>query len=324
MKTPTDWTIEQSANYVLHAAPTEDTRQAFAESIAKGLAREARCFEARFLYDRVGSEIYERITEQVEYYPTRAEAGLLLEHAGNIRERVGQGTFVELGSGSSTKTRHLLDTGFERYVPIDISASALRQAALSLCVAYPDLQIEALATTYDQGLAQVERFEPAMIGFLGSSLGNLTDRETDELLRSVAEALPIGGHLLLGVDLVKSRARLEAAYNDAEGWSRRFTLNMLDRMNRELGTEIPVDSAEHVAFYNEAQDRIEIYAEFLHDVDIDVLGQRFQIRRGERIRTEISRKYRIAQLAKTAARSGFALETSYTDGDVALLLFQRG
>ncbi len=302
--------------------PIEATTE-FARATLRGLSRRPRELEARFLYDAVGSEIYERITEQPEYYLTGAEDALLSQHATDIRGRLSGDTLVELGSGSSTKTRRLLDTGFRHYLPIDISAAALQSARKDLSSQYPGLQIEDMTATYGDGLRKAGGHNPSLISFLGSSIGNLTDSETSTLLRQVSDALTPGSHFLLGVDLIKDTARLEAAYNDAAGFSERFTLNILDRMVRELGAVIPEGVIGHRALYNEDKERIEIYAEFHRPGTIHVLGHQFEFQQGERIRTEISRKYRIENLQVNASRHGLMLETSYSNGEMALLLLRR-
>ena len=323
MDTPVRWTTEHHGNFTLHMAPSPDLRLAFAQSVVDGLSAQQRCLSAAFLYDAIGSTVYERITEQPEYYLTGAEDRLLALHAGSIRRLANADTLVELGSGSSTKTRRLLDTGFRRYLPIDISTTALREAGRDLARRYPTLAIEGLATGYHDGLAQVSSLDGVLLSFLGSSMGNLTPAETDDFLERVASTLRPGSAFLLGVDKVKDHARLEAAYNDAAGWSAAFTKNLFTRMNAELGTAIDLDGIEHVAYFNDRLERIEIYARFLQEARIQVLGHAFRIAAGEMVRTEISRKYRPLEVAADARRFGFELLEVFEDADFGVLLLQR-
>lgn len=322
MRTPDGWTREEGGRWVLHRAPESDLRSAFAHAVVRGLSKEPRTLPDAFLYDATGSEIYEQITAQPEYYLTNAEDALLARHAARIRELAGNVTLVELGSGSSTKTRHLLDAGFKRYVAIDISPTALREAAKTLAGAYPKLELHALATTYGEGMRHLHQVQPAMLCFLGSSIGQLTPAETDAFFEDVSHALQPGSAFLLGVDKVKDPARLEAAYDDAAGWTAKFTKNLFARMQRELGLDHA--EVEHVAFYNDRLERIEIYAEFPQEQTFEVHGQRFRIAKGERVRTEISRKFRPSEVAANAARFGLHLEEVFQDDDFAVLLLRRG
>ena len=327
----TGWTRLQAEGYSILQDSKGEVGLAFAESVARGLEDHPRWLDCRYLYDRAGSEIYERITEQTEYYPTRTEAAILAEQAGRIRQLVGDVTVVELGSGSSAKTRHILDAwsaeGPARYVPIDISGSALEGACEDLTHAYADLTVEGIAASYDRGLGLSSHLSPLMLMFLGSTVGNFNSQELDGFLEMVSAQLRADDFFLLGIDLVKDAGLLEAAYNDAAGWTERFTKNLFAHMNRSLGTQVPLDAVEHVAYYNDSLRRIEIYARFKEEVTIELptIGREFRIAAGEMVLVEISRKFKAHEMAANAARFGFELEEHFEDSEAlfGLLLMRR-
>ncbi|MFN2420128.1 MAG: ergothioneine biosynthesis protein EgtB [Gemmatimonadota bacterium] len=307
--------------------------EAFAHSVGRGLSDHPRWLHCRYLYDAAGSEIFLKITEQPEYYPTRAEREILLENADAVRAIAGDTALVELGAGTADKTRYLLAAWCRAsaaapvaYVPVDIDATVLTEAAARLAREFPDLVVTGLATSYERGLDFLRQSSPVCLVFLGSTIGNFNPDETDAFLGRLATALTPDDTLLLGVDLVKDPATLEAAYNDAVGWSEAFTRNLFTRMNRELGTRIPVESIEHVAYWNDRLERIEIYARFLEQASIELaaIGRRFRIAAGEMILTEISRKYRHDKIAADLARFGFRLEATFLDSldRFAVLLFR--
>lgn len=311
---------------------TPTSPEAFAYSVARGLSDAARWLHCRYLYDAEGSRIFQEITRQPEYYPTRAEASILERRADAIRAAAGDVPIVELGSGSSEKTRRLIRAwsdagGPVRYVPIDIDPEVVTEAARTLSEEFEDLAITALATSYERGLDALAGSSPMCVVFLGSTIGNLNPDETDDFLARLERTLAPGDTLLLGVDLVKDVATLEAAYDDAAGWSRAFTRNLFARMNRELGTAVPVDSVDHVAYWNDRLERIEIHARFSEPVEVrlDSIGRRYRIAKGEMVLTEIARKYRIDRIETDLARFGFRLEERWTDEEerFALLLFRR-
>jgi dimethylhistidine N-methyltransferase len=331
LETPQGWTRDTGSGYVLHREPQTDVRLAFAEAVVRGMEDDPRTLPCTYLYDSEGSHIFEQITVQPEYYQTRTEDAILEEAATSFRRRIGTSTVVELGSGSSTKTRNLLaawcEKGPTRYVPIDVSGAALEQACVDLTTRLPSLTVEALATTYENGLPLAAQFSPLMLVFLGSTVGNFTHAQLDIFLDLLSGQLHPDDRLLLGVDRVKATDRLEAAYNDAAGWTARFTLNFFARMNRELGTKVPLDAVEHVAYYNETLARIEIYARFLREVRIEIpsLGRGFRLAPGEMVRTEISRKFRPDHVAANLSRFGFSLEEERSDPEslFSVLLFRR-
>src|SRR5688500_14125769 len=236
--------LESCERWSVHLDGTTTSDDAFAHSVARGLSDHPRWLHCRYLYDDEGSRIFSKITEQPEYYLTGAESEILAARSDEIRALAGAVPIVELGAGSATKTRHLLDAwsrasggGEVRYVPIDIDPSVLTRAARELAGAYADLRVTGLATSYERGLDAVRGLSPMCLVFLGSTIGNLNPEETDAFLARLQRALAPDDSFLLGLDLVKDVHVLEDAYDDAAGWSRRFTQNLLARMNRELGTE---------------------------------------------------------------------------------------
>jgi gamma-glutamyl hercynylcysteine S-oxide synthase len=331
LKTPPGWQHHQDGRLLLHADPDSEAPLAFALSVAAGLDSDPRWLDSQYLYDAHGSALFERITEQPEYYQTRTEDALLVAHAARIRDLVGDVTLVELGSGSSAKTRRLLDAwtarGSARYVPVDVSLEMLTRACRSLCARYPALRVEAVATSYERAFPLLSQFSPMTLVFLGSSIGNLGQHAQYEFLARISKTLANDDFFLVGLDFAHDAAVLEAAYADRAGWTARFTQNLFSRMNRELGTQIPLDALEHEAFYDVRRERIEIHARFNREVqfDIPVLGRSFRIARGERIRTEVSHKYRPETACAAIERQGFSRHWSAYDEQerFGLFLFRR-
>jgi iron(II)-dependent oxidoreductase len=311
---------EHHRGFTLAVDTPHDAQEGFAQSVVRGLSDHPRWLNCRYLYDAAGSELFERITEQPEYYQTRTEAALLAAHAAEIRALAGAPTLVELGSGSSTKTRHLLRAWTAggrraRYVPIDISGDMLRRSCEALGVEHPGLDVQGIAASYERALPILHECSPLTLIFLGSTIGNFNPQETADFFDRVSAGLSAGDHFLLGIDLVKDVRTLEAAYDDAAGWTARFTKNLFGRMNRELGTRLDLDAIEHVAYYNERLDRIEIFARFTREaiVELPRLGRTFRIAPGEMVLTEISRKFHPDEMAATAARFGFETVRVFTD-----------
>lgn len=289
-------------------------------------------WHCRFLYDAEGSRLFEAITEQPEYYPTRTEAAILERHAADIRAITGPVTLVELGSGYSVKTEHLLsayaqDDAQVDYVPVDVSINALRVAGRSIAASFPEVNFTGIGGTYASAFPVFRHVSPQMVVFLGSTLGNFSESEHEAFWRSMAEHLPAGDSFLLGVDLVKDPGTIEAAYNDAAGVTARFARNYFARMNRELGSELDLDQIEHVAAWNAGRQRMEISARFhlTQRVHVKPIDRVFHIRAGEQLRTEISRKFRLPELTADLARFGFRLRRAFTDDDqwFGLLLLER-
>jgi iron(II)-dependent oxidoreductase len=325
------WQVIERDGFSLRVDPERQSPLAFALSIAQGLDSRPRRLDASYLYDAAGSALFDQITEQPEYYLTRAEDRLLQAHATEIREAAGASVLVELGSGASMKTQRLLDAwslaGPCTYVPVDVDATAIEQACAALRVRYPDssrLRLQGIAATYERALTALPSSEKMTLVFLGSSLGNLGWREYPAFCQFVASALLPGDHFLVGVDLVKSAARIEAAYNDAAGVTAAFTRNLFARMNRELGTRIPDSAVEHVAYYDAERERVEIFAQALQEltIQVPVLGREFRIARGERILTEVSHKFRADAFIVALERLGLRSKWRSAEAeDFGLFLF---
>ncbi|MGD9810784.1 MAG: L-histidine N(alpha)-methyltransferase [Sphingobium sp.] len=299
---------------------------AFRSDVLKGLSEPQKAVPARWLYDLAGSELFEDITRLPEYYPTRAETALLRRHGADVARLTGPGrAVVEFGSGSSTKTPLLLgEVDAAAYLPVDISGDFLEQSAAQLSGGFPDLPVIPIEADFMRPVPlppQVSGLPP--LGFFpGSTIGNMVPRTAVDLLRSMRETLGRGAHLLIGFDRVKPVHRLIAAYDDAQGITARFNLNLLERINRELGGDIPVDWFRHVARWNEDWSRIEMHLEATADVDFRVGPSRFSMQRGETIHTENSHKYTPDQARLMLQASGWSPCALWTDdaGDFMLLL----
>ena len=295
-------------------------REDFRRAVLTGLDASPRAIPARFLYDARGSALFDAICEQPEYYPTRTEASILTACAREIARLAGPGcALVEYGSGSSVKTRLLLDAMPElhAYVPIDISRRHLDATARRLREDYPWLRVEPVCGDYMALEALPSEIDGARrIGFFpGSTIGNLTPEEAVLFLRRARRLLRSDGALILGVDLKKDPARLHDAYNDVAGVTAQFTLNLLRRMNRELEANFDLSAFAHEAFFNEVEGRIEIYLRSLQDQVISIAGRRFSFAAGERVHTEYSYKYDDADIADLARGGGFSLAHTWTDPD---------
>jgi L-histidine N-alpha-methyltransferase len=292
----------------------------FASSTVAGLSTCPRHLECRFLYDSRGSALFDRITEQPEYYLTRTEAAILAANAHRIREITGPVTLLELGSGSSVKTECLLRAWLDhsrsaRYIPVDVSESALRRACRAIAKVHPAVRVVGVNADYRGAFPLFREASPAMVLFLGSSIGNFTREETSSFLGSLSTALSPGDFFLLGVDLVKEPSLIEAAYNDAAGVTAEFTRNLFVRMNRELGSGIELSAIEHVASYNRAEEQVDIHARFVRQQTVRVkpLEKSFIIEGGEMVQTEISRKFRMQELTLHLEKAGFETVEVFTD-----------
>lgn len=309
-----------AADTRLHISCPVSVLSRFGEDVIAGLSAARKSLPPRYFYDQYGSELFEQICRQPEYYPTRTEAGLMRRRASEVLDLVGECTLVELGSGSALKTRLFLDEyqrrGYPmRYVPIDISAAMLRESAEGLIADYPRLSIQALATDYLSGLAALPSARQRLVLFLGSNLGNFNDAEQAELFSRLAAALQPRDYVLLGLDLRKRVDILEAAYNDAAGVTAAFNLNMLRRINREFGANFNLARFSHLAFYNRAQHQIEMHLEsqVAQEVEIAELGLRAFFAPRETIHTEISRKFDAEQVAAQLWPYGFEACARWTD-----------
>ncbi|QTH23152.1 L-histidine N(alpha)-methyltransferase [Rhizorhabdus wittichii] len=302
----------------------EGVDPAFRADVLNGLAQRQKAVPARWFYDRAGSELFERITTLPEYYPTRTETALLKAHAAEAAALVGPGrAVVEFGSGSSVKTPLLLARmDAAAYVPIDISGDFLRQSSVELAAKFPDLPVIPIEADFMKPVtlpASVR--DRAMLGFFpGSTIGNMVPRTAIDLLRSMRATLGDRSHLLIGVDRIKDIGRLIAAYDDAEGVTARFNLNLLIRINRELDGTIPVDRFRHVARWNADWNRIEMHLEAIEDVAFEVSGRPATMRRGETIHTENSHKYTPDQARLMLQASGWSPCAQWSDAEDNFLI----
>jgi dimethylhistidine N-methyltransferase len=293
--------------------------RAFRTDVLRGLASSPRELPCKYFYDEAGSELFEQITELDEYYLTRTERGIMERHAGEMAERLGpRCLLIEYGSGSSTKTRLLLDalTVPAGYVPIDVSGAFLRRAAADLAREYPDLRIAPVCADFNGPInlpAVARHAARRVIYFPGSTIGNFTPAEAFALLRRTAELCGPGGAFLVGTDLQKDPRILEAAYNDRPGVTAAFNRNILVRINRELEGNFVIEHFHHRAWYNEPIGRIEMYLQSDRRQRVRAAGSEFPFLGGESIRTEYSYKYTLDGIREMAQAAGFRLEHSWTD-----------
>ncbi len=272
---------------------------AFSEAIRRGLSQKQKIIPARYFYDQRGSELFEKITRLPEYYPTRTEVSLLKAHSGEIARIVGENrVVVEFGSGSSMKTPIFVEAlDAAAYVPIDISADFLFAAARDLAEALPGLDVLPVAGDFTKEIALPSAVAGmSMIGFFpGSTIGNLTPAAAIDMLRSFRAILGQDPWLAIGIDLKKNIHTLEAAYEDADGVTAAFNLNLLARINRELGGNIDLDAFEHRAKWNADEGRIEMHLVVRHGTDFEIAGEHYAMRAGETIHTENSYKYSLSE-----------------------------
>jgi len=297
----------------------EPAAQTFYDDVVAGLSRPERSLPCKYFYDERGSKLFEQICQLDEYYLTRTELSIMRRHAGQMAEQIGRGVMlVEYGSGSSIKTRILLDHLADpvAYVPVDISRDHLQQSADDLHRHYPDLEVLPVCADFTEDFElPVSRREPThdAVYFPGSTIGNFQPQAAQAMLRRIVRLCGCGGGLLIGIDLQKDARTLEAAYDDSQGVTAQFNLNLLRRINRELDGDIRVQDFRHLARYNEALGRIEIYLVSRCDQTIRVGDHSFDLAEGETIHTENSHKYTIDGFADLAAAAGLTLRRHWTD-----------
>lgn len=289
----------------------------FFQEVLAGLTQQQRYIPPKFFYDEIGSRLFDRICTTSAYYPTRTEIGILRDNAAAIAEQIGRDCLlIEPGSGNSAKVRELLDALAPRlYMPVDISKQYLRESAAKLAQEYPWLEVRAACADFTDGqrLPALPDEGRCVVFFPGSSVGNFEPDAAIAFLTFMAETVGEGGGLLIGVDLKKEAAILDAAYNDAEGVTAAFNLNLLARINRELGADFDLKGFEHCAFYNAELGRIEMHLISQKQQRVRIDGQCFEFRRGESIHTENSYKYTVDEFSGLAAQAGFRLEQVWTD-----------
>jgi len=308
-----------------------DAAAKMARDVREGLCAYPKEVAPKYFYDERGSLLFEQIMELPEYYPTRAERQILTTRSAEIHCTAGcPQTLVELGSGSAAKTRHLLsamrDCGsLGTYVPVDISEEITERTAAELVDEYPGLNVHGMVCDYEQHLERVPHGSGTrMIAFLGGTIGNLYPRERHAFLERIRALLGPGDHLLLGTDLIKDKARLEAAYNDGEGVTAEFNKNVLAVLNNQLGANFDLDAFAHVARYDAEAERMDIRLRSLADQDVRLDGLDLEIHfaKGEEMRTEISTKFTRERVAAAYDGVGLELRGWFTDaaGDYALSL----
>ena len=299
-----------------HALPDSE----FARDLRRALAEQPRRISPKYFYDAHGSQLFDRICELPEYYPTRVELGILAANAREIAAQIGpQAEIVEFGAGSLHKVRLLLDSMKQpaRYLPIDISGEHLAASATSLRRDYPGLDVQPVIADYTQPLALPARLPGSgqRVGFFpGSTIGNFSPQEALRFLQGAAQALR-GGALLLGADLIKDPCVLHAAYNDAQGVTAAFNLNLLARANRELGTRFVLDQFAHSAFYNAPRQRIEMHLVSRERQKIALGGEWHEFDEGETLHTENSYKFTVDGLRRLAVQAGFRPGPIWTDAE---------
>ena len=302
--------------------------------VVEGLSGNPRSIPAKYFYDEKGSLLFEQICALPEYYPTRTETAILKEYAGAIAQQTGACEIVELGSGSSTKTRILFDAYQQaglplHYVPVDVSETMLTESAQTLLAEYPTMTVRAIASTYESALDSLPKkiLDKRMIAFIGSTIGNLKPAECDRFLAHVSQTLSDGDYFLLGVDLQKERSVLEAAYNDAQGVTAAFNLNMLSHLNQRFDADFEIEQFSHIAKYNTQANQIEMYLESLRDQTVTLKALDFSIllEKEEKILSEISRKFDVKEMSEMMRSHRLPVVKAFTDSKewFALLLCQR-
>ncbi|MDT0268275.1 L-histidine N(alpha)-methyltransferase [Streptomyces sp. DSM 44915] len=290
------------------------------EDVRTGLTADPKTLPPKWFYDARGSELFTRITRLPEYYPTRAERQILRAHAPDIAAQTRARTLVELGSGSSEKTRTLLDAliaggTLRHYAPVDVSRAAVTDAAESLMADYPSLEVTATVADFDTELPFPDAPGPRLVAFLGSTIGNFDPAQRTAFLGRLAAALTPADAVLIGADLVKSPATLVRAYDDAQGVTAEFNKNLLRVLNRELGADFDPGAFDHQAVWNESAERVEMYlrARYGHTITLPALDLKVTFALGETLRTELSTKFRRPRLGTELSRSGLNPTHWWTD-----------
>jgi L-histidine N-alpha-methyltransferase len=308
---------------LLDRMPADLSESDFVDAVREGLSRPSKTLPCRFFYDEAGSKLFEEICDLPEYYLTRAEREILTKSAVEIVDGLPADiTLVELGSGSAVKTRLLIDALLAkrdtlRFTPIDISKSALEESSEDLLDDHPNLRILAVAGEYQDGITALKRENsgPELILWLGSSIGNLTRPESFDFLGGIQDSMSVDDRLLVGIDLRKSRSVLESAYDDAAGVTAAFNLNILKRINTELGGQFDLQAFTHLALYDEEEGRVEMHlvSASSQTIRVDALDQDFSFAQGEKIHTENSYKYSPEEIDTLVERTNLSLKGQWFD-----------
>ncbi|WP_019973136.1 L-histidine N(alpha)-methyltransferase [Mycobacterium sp. 141] len=299
----------------------DSAAEALRRDVRQGLAQTPKSLPPKWFYDAVGSDLFDQITRLPEYYPTRTEAQILREHSAEIAASAGADTLVELGSGTSEKTRMLLDAMrdgglLRRFIPFDVDAGMLRAAGKAIGREYPGVEIHAVCGDFEEHLGKIPQVGRRLVIFLGSTIGNLTSGPRAEFLDTLADTLQPGDSLLLGTDLVKDAARLVRAYDDSAGVTAEFNRNVLAVVNRELGADFDPAAFEHVARWNGDEERIEMWLRTrdAQQVRVAALGLDVTFAAGEEMLTEVSCKFRPDDVTAELAKAGLRQTHWWTDG----------
>ncbi|MFE9693556.1 L-histidine N(alpha)-methyltransferase [Micromonospora sp. NPDC005806] len=298
----------------------QDLERSLREDVRIGLTATPKWLPPKWFYDARGSELFEEITRLPEYYPTRAERAVLAEHADDIAELTDAKTLIELGSGSSEKTRLLLDAfarhgGLGTFVPLDVSVSALRQSTEQIAAEYPGLRVRGIVGDFTRQLDRLPTGGRRLVVFLGGTIGNLLPRERAEFLTAMRAALEAGDWLLIGTDLVKDPKVIVPAYDDAAGVTADFNRNVLRVINRELGADFDPEAFTHVAVWDPEHEWIEMRLRAERPTRARVLDLEVDFAAGEELRTEVSAKFRPEGIAAELAAAGFERQAFWTDPD---------
>ena len=303
----------------VHLGP-EDRREALLRDVREGLTRKPKELPPKWFYDERGSELFGEITRLPEYYLTRRERTILADRARRIAEETAAGTLVELGSGTSEKTRYLLDamsgTGhLRRFVAFDVSETTLRESAVRIADEYPGIDVIAVVGDFEHHLGEIPPGGRRLVAFLGSSVGNVPPEERARVLRALRAGLAAGDWFLLGIDLVKDPELLVAAYDDRADVTAEFNRNVLNVINRELGGNFRPECFDHVARWNPDEEWIELLLRSRLDQRVSIPGAELTVHfsRGEEMRTEISAKFRPEGAQEELAAAGFEVRALWTD-----------
>jgi L-histidine Nalpha-methyltransferase len=307
----------------------DSAAQALRRDVRDGLAQTPKSLPPKWFYDSVGSDLFDQITRLPEYYPTRTEAQILRARSASIAAASGADTLVELGSGTSEKTRMLLDAlrdsgSLRRFIPFDVDAGMLNQAGSAIQREYPGIEIDAVCGDFEEHLGKIPRVGRRLVAFLGSTIGNLTPGPRADFLSALSDTLQPGDSLLLGTDLVKDVGRLVRAYDDSAGVTAKFNRNVLAVVNRELDADFDLDAFEHVARWNAEEERIEMWlrASSAQRVHVAALDLAVEFAAGEEVLTEVSCKFRPDGVQAELAAAGLRRTHWWTDpaGDFGLSL----
>jgi L-histidine N-alpha-methyltransferase len=296
--------------------------RALRRDVLFGLRQTPKSLPPKWFYDEAGSDLFDQITRLPEYYPTRTEAAILRTEAAAIAGATGADTLVELGSGTSEKTRMLLDAlhahgTLRRFIPFDVDAGVLQAAGAAILAEYPGIEVDAVCGDFEEHLPEIPSGGTRLIAFLGSTIGNLTPGPRAEFLAALAAVMSPGDSLLLGTDLVKDTGRLVRAYDDSAGVTAAFNRNVLAVVNRELAADFDLDAFAHVARWNSEEERIEMWLRSTRaqQVSIDALDLTVDFAAGEEMLTEVSCKFRSEQVTAELAAAGLTLTHWWTDPD---------